>query len=151
MWYWYLCGLFIRLKIQVHVFGSTFLQLQGALTGTSIFMCLYHVLHTFLSPFCVPISQPTPQPCHTSPSRNLGLKQYSRSVRNHHKITSCRIPNALNTQFRRWIIVKFCKEHGRYHIEAETKWTPFHRRHFEVHFLEWKCLNSDWNFIEVCS
>ena len=37
------------------------------------------------------------------------------------------------------------------HIEAETKWTPFRRRHFEVHFLEWKCLNSDWDFIEVCS
>ena len=29
------------------------------------------------------------------------------------------------------------------HIEAETKWTPFRRRHFQVHFLEWKCLNSD--------
>ena len=27
-------------------------------------------------------------------------------------------------------------------IEAKTKWTPF-RRHFQVHFLEWKCLNSD--------
>ena len=38
-----------------------------------------------------------------------------------------------------------------YHIEAETKWTPFSRRHFEVHFLEWKCLNSDWKFIEFCS
>ena len=22
------------------------------------------------------------------------------------------------------------------------KWTPFGRRHFQVHFLEWKCLNS---------
>ena len=38
-----------------------------------------------------------------------------------------------------------------WHIEAKTKWTPFGRRHFEVHFLEWKCLNSNWNFIEVCS
>ena len=27
------------------------------------------------------------------------------------------------------------------HIEAETKWTPFRRRHFQVHFLEWKCMN----------
>ena len=26
---------------------------------------------------------------------------------------------------------------------AETKWAPFSRRHFQVHFLEWKCLNSD--------
>ena len=31
------------------------------------------------------------------------------------------------------------------------KWTPFHRRHFQMHFLEWKCLNSDYNFTEVCS
>ena len=29
------------------------------------------------------------------------------------------------------------------HIEAETKWTPFRRRHLHVHFREWKCLNSD--------
>ena len=28
-----------------------------------------------------------------------------------------------------------------YHIEAETKWTPFPRRHFQMHFLEWKCMN----------
>ena len=28
-------------------------------------------------------------------------------------------------------------------IEAETWWTPFCRRHFEVHFLEWKSVNSD--------
>ena len=27
------------------------------------------------------------------------------------------------------------------HMEAETKWTPFRRRHFQVHFLEWKCKN----------
>ena len=26
--------------------------------------------------------------------------------------------------------------------EAETKWTPFRRRHFQAHFHEWKCLNS---------
>ena len=25
----------------------------------------------------------------------------------------------------------------RWHIEAGTKWTPFRRRHFPVHFLEW--------------
>ena len=26
-----------------------------------------------------------------------------------------------------------------YHIEAEAKWTPFRRRHFQMHFLQWKC------------
>ena len=28
-------------------------------------------------------------------------------------------------------------------IEAETKWPQFSRRHFQVHFLEWKWLNTD--------
>ena len=28
------------------------------------------------------------------------------------------------------------------HIEAEIKWLPFSWRHFEMHFLEWKCMNS---------
>ena len=37
------------------------------------------------------------------------------------------------------------------HIEAGTKWTPFRRRHFQVRFVEWKCLISDQNFTEVCS
>ena len=27
------------------------------------------------------------------------------------------------------------------HIEAETKWTQFRRRQFQMHFLEWKCMN----------
>ena len=27
----------------------------------------------------------------------------------------------------------------------------FRRRHFQMHFLEWKCMNFDWNFTEVCS
>ena len=30
-----------------------------------------------------------------------------------------------------------------WHIEAETKWTPIRRRHFQMHFLEWKCANSN--------
>ena len=29
------------------------------------------------------------------------------------------------------------------HIEAETKWPPFRRRHFDVHFLQWKRMNFD--------
>ena len=27
------------------------------------------------------------------------------------------------------------------HIEAETKWLPFCRQHFKLHFLEWKYIN----------
>ena len=37
------------------------------------------------------------------------------------------------------------------HIEAETKWTPFRRRHFQMHFLEWKYVNFYYDFTEVCS
>ena len=37
------------------------------------------------------------------------------------------------------------------HIEAETKWPPFGSRHFKIHFLEWKCVNFDWDFTYVCS
>ena len=29
------------------------------------------------------------------------------------------------------------------HIEAETKWTLCRRRHFQMHFLERKCMNFD--------
>ena len=36
-------------------------------------------------------------------------------------------------------------------IWQETKWTPFRRRHFQVHFREWKCLNYNQNLTEVCS
>ena len=35
--------------------------------------------------------------------------------------------------------------------EAETKLTPFRRRHFQVHLLERKLLNFKWNFTEICS
>ena len=34
---------------------------------------------------------------------------------------------------------------------GRDKWTPCRRRHFQMHFLELICLNSDSNFIEVCS
>ena len=37
------------------------------------------------------------------------------------------------------------------HIEAETKWPPLARQHFQVHFLEWKLTNFKWNFTEICS
>ena len=37
------------------------------------------------------------------------------------------------------------------HIEAETKWPPFSRRYFQMHFLEWKYMISDFYITEVCS
>ena len=67
-----------------------------------------------------------------------------------------------HTNFERQIIVnKFvCTIQIRQHhiimifmlnIEAETTWPPFSRRHFEMHFLEWKYINYDCDFTEVCS
>ena len=38
-----------------------------------------------------------------------------------------------------------------WHIEAETKWPPFYRWHFKVHFLEWKPLNFKDDYTETCS
>ena len=32
-----------------------------------------------------------------------------------------------------------------YHIEAETKWTPFRRRHFEMHSLN----ENAWSSLEI--
>ena len=38
-----------------------------------------------------------------------------------------------------------------FNIEAETIWTPFRRRHFHVHFRQWKLWYFDWIFTEICS
>ena len=32
---------------------------------------------------------------------------------------------------------------GYWHIEAETRWTTFRRRHFQMHFLEWRYMSFD--------
>ena len=40
-----------------------------------------------------------------------------------------------------WIIYWICPMLK--NIEAETKWTPFRRRYFKMHFHEWKCFNCD--------
>ena len=32
-----------------------------------------------------------------------------------------------------------------------TKWLPFRKRYFQIHFREWKVLYFDSNFSEVCS
>ena len=31
------------------------------------------------------------------------------------------------------------------------KWPPFSRRHFQMHFLEWICMDFDYIFTEICS
>ena len=41
-----------------------------------------------------------------------------------------------------WLGIVRCQDICRHidtsHIDAETKWPPFRRRHFQTHFLEWK-------------
>ena len=37
------------------------------------------------------------------------------------------------------------------HNAADKKWAPFGRRQFQMHSLEWKCLNFGYKFTEVCS
>ena len=34
---------------------------------------------------------------------------------------------------------------------GRDKWPPFSRRHFQMDFLEWKCMNFDLHFTEICS
>ena len=34
---------------------------------------------------------------------------------------------------------------------GRDKWLPFWKLHFQIHFIEWKSYNFDWNFIEDCS
>ena len=41
------------------------------------------------------------------------------------------------------------KKFQRFHID--TKWPPFRRRHFQVHFLQRKLLKFEYNFTELCS
>ena len=36
------------------------------------------------------------------------------------------------------------------HIEVETKWFTFSKRHLQMLFPEWKCINFDWDFTEIC-
>ena len=39
------------------------------------------------------------------------------------------------------IVIQQCRYKS--HIVAETKWPPFSRLNFQMHFLEWKCKNFD--------
>ena len=34
---------------------------------------------------------------------------------------------------------------------GRDKWSPFSRWHFQMHILEWKCINFDKDFTEVCA
>ena len=34
---------------------------------------------------------------------------------------------------------------------GRDKMAAISRRHFQIYFLEWKCMNFDWDFTEICS
>ena len=62
------------------------------------------------------------------------------------------VPSVLNIlQWVRWCVLPVWSDAvaSLLHIEAEIKWQPFSRRHFEMHFLEWKCMNFAYDFTEV--
>ena len=51
-----------------------------------------------------------------------------------------------------WSIYALCMEMaGSLHTEAEAKLPFFHRRYFQMHFLERKCMDFAYNFNEICS
>ena len=52
-------------------------------------------------------------------------------------------------------IVEATRRRNRFtqHVEAETKWPPCRRRHFQMHFLEWNVWNSIYiipKFVPTC-
>ena len=56
--------------------------------------------------------------------------------------SSCSINIFMCLTFVNHIVMLYCVEISLTHW-GRGKWTPFRRRHFQMHFLEWKCLNSD--------
>ena len=45
--------------------------------------------------------------------------------------------------FQFYFCIRQALIHTFFVIEAKTNETPFHRRHFQMNFIEWKCMNSD--------
>ena len=81
--------------------------------------------------------------------------------------TFCKYQRALNarhTEFSRSLVRNtrvidsktfIPKVHNGYvwqiHQDPWTKWSPFRRRYFHLHFCQWKVLYFDYNFTAVCS
>ena len=79
--------------------------------------------------------------CHSQSTVTLFI---DRQVYCHTNFKSCnnKYTNSLHTKHLHWI--------WHQHIEAETKWPWFSRQYLQMHFLEWKYMNFDWNFAEAC-
>ena len=48
---------------------------------------------------------------------------------------------ALLRRRRLWIIRHWNRRLRPWHIDAETRWPTFRRRHFQINFRTWKCMN----------
>ena len=78
----------------------------------------------------------------------LAMKLYEGLVKKGHYYN----PLAMKLYLSSALLHQFVHDVPSYlHIEAQTKWPPFPRQHFQMHFLEWKCMNFHYDFIEVCS
>ena len=53
------------------------------------------------------------------------------------------LSSVLFTCVPKWSIVHHVVHRWSLTHWGRDKWTPFRRRHFQMHFLEWKCLISD--------
>ena len=114
-------------------------------------------------------------PCHVDLANKLCLPKLGFSYIISHEICtrfccglsscfghSCNLYTHILQKILHWhwaIVWKICANSistRHYHIEVETKWLPFSRRHFQMHFHEWKCMNLteivrlNWNLFLSC-
>ena len=102
---------------------------------------LYHSIIMITTIFFPPMSTP-----------RLPLK-YRVQVENYRDLAYDEIVSKsilINTDLQSWLLIglqhshHWIRSHAKnacWHIEAETRWPPFSRRHFRTHFLERKCYN----------
>ena len=48
-----------------------------------------------------------------------------------------------------WNLVAECLREKHWLISPRTKWPPYHRRNFQLHFPEWKCMNFGYDFTNI--
>ena len=62
-----------------------------------------------------------------------------------------RLNKRLSKQSWSWWFETLSRPLRRHCNGGRDKWPTFTRRHFQIHFLEWKCVNFDEDFTEICS
>ena len=88
-----------------------------------------------------------PPPCYST----LHTHDLNRSCNPFHAYEITTHGNINLKFFRNYML----QQHGWIYISSRLrprqKWPPFCRRCFQMHFLEWKCVNFASDFTEVCS